>query len=106
MFVLMQCHHHPDMDAARDEHRPAHRAWVGSGGNGLVGVLIGSAMVDENGSSIGNWGVLDAASMADARTFAEGDAFYKQGIVREIVLTALPDGFQADRITNPMSKRA
>lgn len=105
MFVLMQCHHHAGMDAARDEHRPAHRAWVGSGGNGLVGVLIGSAMVDENGASIGNWGVLDAASLDDAHAFAEGDAFYKEGIVREIVLTALPDTFQADRITNPMSKR-
>ena len=105
MFILMQCHHHAGMDAARDAHRPAHRAWVGSGGNGLVGVLIGSAMVDETGASIGNWGVLDAASRDDARAFAEGDAFYKAGIVREIVLIALPDTFQADRITNPMSKR-
>ncbi|MFC7704421.1 YciI family protein [Plastorhodobacter daqingensis] len=104
MFFLMHCLHHPGMDAARDEHRPAHRAWVGSGGGGIVSVLIGSALLD-GGASVGNFGILEAPDAATARAFAEGDPFHRAGIVSSITLTPLPDSFQADRITNPMSPR-
>ena len=44
MFVLMRCLHHPGQDGPRDAHRPAHRAWVQSGGDGAATVLIGSAL--------------------------------------------------------------
>jgi uncharacterized protein len=103
-YFLMRCLHHPGMDARRDAHRPRHREWVGSGGNGLVCVLIGSALTDDSGGSVGNFGILEARSAADALAFAEGDPFAKEGIVREIVLEALPDTFQAQRI-DPMSPR-
>jgi uncharacterized protein YciI len=105
MFILMRCLHKPGQDAARDEHRPAHRAWVGSGGNGLASVLIGSAILAENGETAGNFGILEAKSLEDARSFAEGDAFNLAGIVDTIELTALPETFQAQRITDPMSPR-
>ncbi len=105
MFVLMRCLHHPGQDAARDEHRPAHRAWVQSGGGGKVSVLIGSALLGEDGASAGNFGILEAPDMAAARAFAEGDPFNAAGIVASIELTPLPDAFQADRIANPMSPR-
>lgn len=105
MFFLMRCLHHKGQDAARDTHRPSHRAWVQSGGEGLVAVLIGSALVDEAGSSIGNFGVLEAASREEAQAFAEGDPFNRAGIVSVIELTELPDTFQAARISNPMTPR-
>lgn len=104
-FFLMRCLHHEGKDADRDRIRPEHRQWVGSGGDGLVAVLIGSAMQDEAGAGIGNWGVLEARSVGDARRFAEGDPFNAGGVVRKIEITPLPDGFQAARITEPMSPR-
>lgn len=104
-FFLMRCLHHPGMDARRDALRPAHREWVGSGGGGKVSVLIGAALQDDEGSSIGNFGILEAASRADAQAFAEGDPFARDGIVADIELTPLPDTFQAHRIADPMSPR-
>ena len=104
-FFLMRCVHHSGMDEKRDSVRPDHRKWVGSGGNGLASVLIGSAVKDETGANIGNFGILEARSLDDARAFAEGDLFNTAGVVRDIDLAQLPDNFQADRITNPMSPR-
>lgn len=104
-FFLMRCLHHPGMDAARDSHRPKHRDWVKSGGEGRVSVLIGSALLDEDGAGIGNFGILEAPDLATARAFAEGDPFNAEGIVARIEMTPLPDGFQAQRITDPMSPR-
>ncbi len=105
MFVLMRCLHHPGQDGLRDAHRPAHRAWVQSGGDGTATVLIGSALLDENGGAIGNFGILQAADLAHARAFAEGDPFNRAGIVAAIELTPLPDTFQAQRISDPMTAR-
>ena len=102
-FFLMRCLHHPNMDAKRDEVRPTHRAWVSSGGEGLASVLIGSAMLSDDGSALGHFGILEAASPEDARAFAEGDPFNTNGIVAEIHLTPLPDTFQAHRISERMS---
>jgi len=87
----------------RDTHRAEHRAWVQSGGEGRAVVLIGSALLDENGQSIGNWGVLSAEDEKSARAFAEGDAFFRAGIVKTVELTPLPDTFQAHRIPEPMT---
>lgn len=105
MFVLMRCLHHPGQDGPRDAHRPAHRAWVQSGGDGTAIVLIGSALLDENGGAIGNFGILETADLAHARAFAEGDPFNRAGIVAAIELTPLPHGFQAHRISDPMTAR-
>lgn len=101
----MRCLHHPQKAAERDAHRPEHRKWVGSGGDGMVAVLVGSALTDANGESIGNFGILEAPSAADARAFAEGDPFNGAGIVAQIDITPLPDTFQAHRIAEPMSPR-
>ncbi|MEN3794700.1 YciI family protein [Fulvimarina sp. MAC3] len=103
MFFLMQCTHHPDMDAQRDSLRTDHRAWVASGGDGLAQVLVGSATWAEDGTALGNFGILRAASRADAMAFAEGDPFARGGVVSDIRLTRLADGFQAQRI-DPMTK--
>ena len=105
MYFLMRCLHHAGQDAARDTHRPAHRSWVQSGGDGAATVLIGSALLDGNGASIGNFGILEAADLAQARAFAEGDPFNRAGIVASIELTPLPETFQAHRIADPMSLR-
>ncbi len=105
MYFLMRCLHHEGQDAARDAHRPAHRSWVQSGGDGAAVVLIGSALLDENGASIGNFGILEASDLAQASAFAEGDPFNRAGIVASIELTPLPESFQAHRIAEPMTLR-
>lgn len=102
-FFIMKCTHHPDQDAKRDDVRPIHRRWVGSGGNGLASVLVGSAFLTDEGVAAGHWGILEASNSADARAFAEGDPFNKNGVVAEIEITPLPDTFQAHRITERMS---
>jgi len=102
MFFLMVCHHHPGQDEARDRLRPDHRAWVASGGDGRAQVLVGSALWDEAVAGIGNFGLLAAASEADAMAFATGDPFNRGGVVARIELTRLADTFQADRI-RPMT---
>lgn len=98
MYFLMICRHHPDMDARRDALRPGHRAWTLSGGNGLARVLVGSALWDEAGRGIGNFGLLEAPDEAAARAYAEGDPFATGGVVASIDLTRMADTFQADRI--------
>jgi uncharacterized protein YciI len=103
MFFLMENIHHPGKQAERDRLRPHHRNWVGSGGIGLCSVLIGSALWDAEGEAIGHWGVLEAKSEDDAREFSEGDPFYAEGVVAELRLTRLADGFQAHRIPDRMS---
>ncbi|TNB49875.1 hypothetical protein FF124_02630 [Martelella lutilitoris] len=104
-FFLMRCLNNPDVDELREKIRPQHREWVASGGKGLVSVLIGSALVDDEGRSCGNFGILEAKNRADAEAFAEGDPFRKAGIVATTELTPLPDTFQAGRISEPMSPR-
>lgn len=94
MFFLMRCLHHPNQDVVRDAHRPAHREWVRTGGDGLATVLIGSALLDEAGTSLSNFGILEAADLTRARAFAEGDPFHHAGIVASIELTPLPDSFR------------
>lgn len=103
MFFLMENRHYHGKQDERDRLRPMHRDWVGSGGQGLCSVLIGSALWDDQGEAIGHWGVLEAESEAQARAFAEGDPFYSEGVVETLTLTRLADGFQADRIPNRMS---
>jgi len=103
MHFLMHCRHHEGVDALRDATRPAHRQHVASGGNGLVRVLIGSALAAEDGSRRGNFGILEAKSRADALAFAETDPFNLAGVVEAIEITAIAEGFPADRITAPRS---
>lgn len=100
MYFLMICPHHdgPDIAALRDRLRPAHRAWVASGGNGVARVLTGSALWDDAGDGIGNFGIIEAADEAAARTFATGDPFATGGVVRQVQLTRMADTFQAARI--------
>jgi uncharacterized protein len=103
MFYLMENRHHPGKDAERDRLRARHRDWVKTGGNGLVSVLIGSALWDDAGAAIGHWGVLEAATEADARAFAAGDPFAAEGVVADTKLTRLADSFQAARIAERMT---
>ncbi|AXS42192.1 YciI family protein [Breoghania sp. L-A4] len=99
MYFLMVCKHHDGVADQRDALRPAHRAHVASGGNGLARVLVGSAVTPDDGvTSLGNFGILEAASEADARAFAETDPFARAGLVSDITITRLADTFQAHRI--------
>ncbi len=104
-FFLLRCLHHEGMDQAREDARPNHRAWVDSGGQGLVCVLLGAALSNDAGDSIGNFGILEAKTEEDAWAFARGDAFAVNGIVSDIQITRLADKFQAHRIAEPMSPR-
>ena len=104
MYFLMICHHHAGAEALRDSLRPAHRAWVASGGDGLAVVLTGAALWDKDGQGIGNFGILQAQDEAAARAFANGDPFAKGGVVEQIDLTRLADTFQAARI-DPLTQK-
>jgi uncharacterized protein len=107
MYFLMICPHHTGADIAilRDQLRPQHRAWVASGGDGLAKVLTGSALWNEAGDGIGNFGILEAVDQAAARAFAMGDPFAKGGVVARVELTRMADTFQAGRI-QPLTKGA
>lgn len=99
MFFLMECRHHPDAGPQREALRPAHRDWVRGGGRGLASVVTGSALWDAAGQGIGHWGILEAATEAEARAFAEGDPFATGGVVASLSLIRLADTFTADRIS-------
>jgi uncharacterized protein len=98
MHFLMLCRHREGVDALRDEIRPAHRAHVASGGNGLVRVLIGSGLLAENGDRSGNFGILEAAGHEQALAFAQTDPFNAAGVIEAIEIVAIADGFPAHRI--------
>lgn len=104
MYFMMICHHKPGVASLRDELRPAHRAHVASGGDGLARVLVGSALREDSAETgIGNFGILEAESIEKARAFAERDPFNAQGVVETIEIIRLADNFQAHRI-DPMTK--
>jgi uncharacterized protein YciI len=103
MFFLMNCRHYPDQDATRDALRPQHRAWVRSGGQGLVSVLTGSAQWADDGTALGHWGILEAPTPEAARAFTDGDPFAMGGVVAQSTVTRLADGFTADRINPRMT---
>ena len=98
MHFLMLCRHRDGVDTVRDAMRPAHRAHVASGGNGLVRVLIGSGLLAESGDRSGNFGILEAQSRDDALAFAEDDPFNAAGVIEAIEIVAIADGFPAHRI--------
>lgn len=103
MYWLMICRHRPGSQALREQHRPAHRAHVASGGGGLARVLIGSALSGDDGETpLGNFGILEAQSREAAQAFAEADPYNRAGIVAAIEITALSSHFQAQRI-DPMT---
>ena len=104
MYFLMICPHHqgPQIAALRDALRPQHRAWVASGGASLAKVLTGSALWDDAGQGMGNFGILEAADEAAARAFAQGDPIAQGGVIARVDLTRLADSFQASRIS-PMT---
>ncbi len=103
MFFLMRCDHHPGQDAARDRLRPAHRDWNRSGGAGRVSVIIGAALWADDGTPLGHWGILQAATPGDARAYLDGDPFVTGGVVAGTTLTRIADSFAADRINPRMS---
>ena len=104
-FFIMTCRHHVGTAEKREANRASHRRWVDTGGDGLVSVLIGSAIVDDQQHNVGHFGILEAESQANALAFAEGDAFFKAGIVASVEIIPLASKFQADRISQPMSPR-
>ena len=66
-------------------------------------MLIGSALLSEDGTPIGIFGVLEASSLDKARAFAEEDPYSQAGLATSIEITALPTTFQALRI-DPMTQ--
>ena len=77
---IMTCRHHVGTAEMREANRASHRRWVDTGGDGLVSVLIGSAIVDDQQNNVGHFGILEAESQANALAFAEGDAFFTAGM--------------------------
>ncbi|MEJ1156802.1 YciI family protein [Prosthecomicrobium sp. N25] len=100
---LMVCRHRAGLQDVREANREAHRRHVATGGNGLARVLIGSALVGEDGTTpVGNFGVMEAANREAVEAFAATDPYALAGLVETIEITALPAQFQAHRI-DPMT---
>jgi uncharacterized protein YciI len=61
--------------------------------------LIGSALtLDDTETSLGNFGILEAATREAAQAFAENDPFARAGVVESIEITALASRFPAQPI--------
>lgn len=100
---LMVCRHRPGLGAVREANRDAHRRHVATGGGGVARVLIGSALLGEDGATpIGNFGVMEAPTREAVAAFAAADPYAVAGLVETVEITALPAQFQAHRI-DPMT---
>src|SRR5687768_17078663 len=103
MYWLMLCRHKPGMAQLREQHRDAHRQHVARGGGGIVRVLIGSSLTEDDAESpLGNFGILEAPTRDAAWAFADNYPFARAGLVESIEIIALASRFQAYRI-DPMT---
>ena len=103
-FFIMTCRHHVGTAEKREANRASHRRWVDTGGDGLVSVLIGSAIVDDQQHNVGHFGILEAESKLTRWLLLKGMHF-TAGIAASVEIIPLASKFQADRITQPMSPR-
>jgi len=78
MLCIRLCFDKPGVDALRDEHRAAHRAYLASGVVKVV--LAGPLMTDDNKKNIASFMVVDVDNLEQARRFHEGDPFTKAGV--------------------------
>ena len=89
----------------RQELRPAHVAWITSGGEGRVGVLTGAPTLDEDAAGEGNFFVVEARSREAAQGFVAGDPFMQAGLVAQSSVLLLRPPFDPDTIAQGLSPR-
>lgn len=84
MLFIRLCYDKPGTPPAlRDEHRAAHRAYLGSTDVKLV--QAGPLLADgENRLEIASFMIIDAENLEQAQRFNEGDPFTKAGIFGEV----------------------
>ncbi|MFT4202245.1 YciI family protein [Gordonia sp. (in: high G+C Gram-positive bacteria)] len=66
----------PEQAALRDEHRPAHRDWLGAGHSSGI-VRMAGPFADGSGA----WVMIDAADEQAVRDHLAGDPFAKVGAI-------------------------
>ena len=84
MLFIRLCYDKPSTTAAmRDEHRAAHRAYLGSTDVKLVqaGPLLGEG---DTRKEIASFMIIDAEGLDQAERFNEGDPFTKAGLFGEV----------------------
>lgn len=76
-LYAITCRDKPGMVETRVATRPVHLDYLNAPGSP---VRAAGALRDETDQPIGSIIVIEAASAAEARAFAEGDPFFKAGI--------------------------
>lgn len=83
MLYVRLCLDKPDVLTLRQEHRPAHRAYLQSGAGKIVqaGPLLG-----EDGAMVGSMIILEADSLAEVERFHDNDPFTQVGLFETVKL--------------------
>lgn len=102
-YYLLTSSHKESSAPEREALHSRHVAWVESGGMGVVSVLAGAPTLTDNGIA-GNFFVLEAKSLADAKAFAEGDPFVVGHCVETSDLRQLAE-FSPNDMSTPLSPR-
>lgn len=97
--------HKAGSEAARAASRPAHVAWIETGGEGTLTVLTGAPTQFDEGAREGNFFLVQAPSKEAALAFAAGDPFAKAGLVEQAEVLDLRPPFDPDQITKTLSPR-
>ena len=83
MIFAISCFDGPDGKALRAEHRPAHLAYLkGAGARVLLAGPLQST--DEDGQPLGSLIIIDAASQAAVKLFAENDPYAQAGVFSNV----------------------
>ena len=85
MLFVLHCKDGPDGTKLRHEHRPAHLKYLDDAGDRvkLAGPLLSGG---EDGKPIGRLIVVDAASEAAVKLFAETDPYAKAGVFESVTI--------------------
>ena len=82
MLYVIVAHDKKDGGAARQAHRPAHLDYLKS--KGAMIKTAGPLLGDDGQAMVGSMLVVEAADLAAARAFAEGDPFHRHGVFAKV----------------------
>lgn len=88
MFFAVMCTDKPDMDAVREAEMQAHTDYLMS----HLDKIIWAGARQREGEAYGSFYLLRAASLADARAFADADPFAIAGVFASIEISDVRRG--------------
>jgi uncharacterized protein YciI len=82
MLFVIHAHDKPDGGAGRQAHRAAHLEYLKA--KGAMIKTAGPLLSDDGQAMVGSMLVIEAADLAAARAFAQGDPFHKAGVFARV----------------------